>query len=204
MSLASDGQFHTVPLAVREGDCAQRYVVVPRESHDVFRYVEWANPLDGPLLRGPVDVLVAGDYLLTTALGPVPTRGTARLGLGVEQAIVVARNSRYHEDTTGMLRGTLALHHALAIEVRNNLATAARVEVRERLPVAPEDRDDVAVVAGEVAPPWEPYDPDDYALRGGHRWVVTVPPGATQALAAAYTVRLSAKHELAGGNRRER
>ena len=48
------------------------------------------------------------------------------------------------------------------------------------------------------------YDPDDYALRGGHRWVVTVPPGATQALAAAYTVRLSAKHELAGGNRRER
>ena len=56
---------------------------------------------------------------------------------------------------------------------------------------------------GEVVPPWSPYDPDGYVLDGGRRWEVTVEPGEKHELRAAYTVVLSSKQEIVGGNRRE-
>jgi hypothetical protein len=203
VTIPSDGKFHTIPLTTREGEVSQRYIVVPRESQDVFRFVEWTNPLDAPLLDGPADVHVAGDYLVTTQLRFVAPRGGAKLGLGVEQGIAVARNTRFHEDTTGMLGGTLNLHHHIAVEVRNNLARPAVIEVRERIPVLEAGEDDIEVETAAVEPAWAKYDPDDYHLRGGHRWVVTLDAGATQDLEAEYVVKISSKQEIVGGNRRE-
>ncbi len=203
VTIPSDGKFHTIPLTTREGSVEQRYIVVPRETQDVFRFVEWTNPLDAPLLDGPADVHVGGDYLVTTQLRFVAPRGGAKLGLGVEQGIAVARNTRFHEDTSGMLGGTLNLHHHIAVELRNNLTRPATIEVRERIPVTPEGEDDIEIDTATVEPQWKRYDPDEYHLRGGHRWVCTLAPGATQELEAEYVVKISSKQEIVGGNRRE-
>ncbi|HEY8143085.1 MAG TPA: DUF4139 domain-containing protein [Kofleriaceae bacterium] len=208
VDVPSDGDFHSIPLADRRTGCEPRYVVVPRESTDVFRTASVENPLEAPLLPGPIDVYLRGDFLLTSRLELTAPRGRFTLGLGVEQAIKVARNTRYREETAGLMGGALLLHHDISVEIRNNLPRAAPIEVRERLPVTVENDDDVELKLGQVSPAWEEWkqdkdSPGEAELKGGRRWRVTVPAGGKQELRADYEVKISAKHELVGGNRRE-
>lgn len=199
----ADGEFHGIPLLARDGEVELGHVVVPRESTDVFRVVTLKNPLQAPLLAGPADVYVGGDYLLTCDLGLAPVGGELSLGLGVEQAIKVSRNASYAEESAGLIGGSLLLKHQISIEVDNRLDRAVAVEVRERVPSLEEGEDEIHLEVASATPRWEPYEPEEYTLRGGHRWRFEIAGGARQHLRAAYTVKISAKRELVGGNRRE-
>jgi uncharacterized protein (TIGR02231 family) len=202
VDLPADGQYRALPVLARSTTAERRLICVPRETVEVFRQADVRNPLPAPLLPGPVDVYVGEVYLLTAALPAVSPRGTAALGLGVEQAIRVARNTRYEEQTTGLLSGTRELRHRIDVEVRSHLAKPVTLEVRERVPVTKKTEEDVKV-AVSAEPPWERFDPEGLALRGGHVWRVTVPPDAPVTLRAEYVITLPAKLELQGGNRRE-
>lgn len=208
IDVPSDGELHVVPLLERTATCESLYVVVPRESPDVFSTATLDNPLDAPLLPGPVDVYVNGDFLLATRIDVTPARGQLSLGLGVEQAIKVARNTTFAEETAGLMGGSLILRHSIALDVRNNLARPAPLEIRERIPVTREKDDEVEVRVAKVSPKWETWEqdleePGEPPLRGGYRWRITVPAGGHEKLAASYEIKISAKHELHGGNRRE-
>jgi hypothetical protein len=208
VDVPSDGDAHSLPLVERRAVSEPRYVVVPRESTDVFRTAAVENPLESPLLPGPVDVYLRGDFLLTSRVELTAPRGKLHVGLGVEQGIKVARNTRYREETAGLMGGALVLHHHVSVELRNNLPVAAPIEVRERVPVVRDDEDDIQVTVPSVKPAWEPWDqelarPGEPRLRGGHRWRLTLAPGAREELRADYDVRIPAKQELTGGNRRE-
>ncbi|HUS64438.1 MAG TPA: DUF4139 domain-containing protein, partial [Kofleriaceae bacterium] len=207
VDVPSDGDFHSIPLGERAAATTPIYVVVPRESTDVFRTAMVDNPLGAPLLPGPVDVYVRGEFLLTSRIETTPPGGRFTLGLGVEQAIKVSRNTKFREETAGLMGGALVLHHGIAIEIANNLPVKATVEVRERVPVTVEGDDDVEVKA-TASPRWEDWRPelqrpDEAELRGGHRWRVTVAPSGREEVRADYEVRIASKHELVGGNRRE-
>ncbi|MEZ4339955.1 MAG: DUF4139 domain-containing protein [Sandaracinaceae bacterium] len=200
----SDGAFHNLGLTADEGEARARFVVVPRESRDAFRFVELDNPLDAPLLPGPVDVFVGGDFLMTSRLEEVPEGGVLRLGLGVEQRLKVSRNARFSEKSGGLMGGKLDLLHAVEVELENHLPREALVEVRERLPTIADDEDDIKIEEGAVDPPWEVWEPDEQPeLAGGRRWRLTIPPSEKRTLSAAYAIRIASKHELVGGNRRE-
>jgi uncharacterized protein (TIGR02231 family) len=202
--IPSDGQFHSIPLLARDASAKMWYVTVPREAPDAFRFAEVVNPLEAPLLEGPADVYTGGEFLMTVPLRETAPRGLLRLGLGVEQSIKVSRNTTFAEETSGLMGGTLNLKHDIRIELRNLLKAPAQVEVRERVPVTAEGEKEIKVTVGPVAPLWEPYDPDDASLKGGHRWLVSLKPGEAMPLHAAYTVTLPGKMELVNGNRRER
>lgn len=203
VSLASDGRYHSLPVALRSGDASLRHVTVPRESQEVYRFLEMQNPFDAPLLVGPVDVYVGGDYLLTTSLHRTAPMGELRLGLGVEPSIKVSRNTSFSEETTGLIKGMRSLEHQIRIELINHLDAPAAIEVRERLPQPRKEDDEIAVEVAEVSPAWEPWEQDEHPLRGGYRWQVVVDPGERQELSVDYRVRIAAKYELVGGNRRE-
>jgi hypothetical protein len=119
----------------------------------------------------------------------------------------VARSARYREETQGLTRGRLALAHEIAIDVQNNSPDRVQLEVRERVPATGPDEKEIEVALGDVDPPWEAYEPEarggEPRLRGGYRWKVAIDPGEKIALRAPYTIRISSKHELSGGNRRE-
>ncbi len=87
IDVPSDGQFHSVALLRNSTDVEVRYIVVPRIDTNVFRIAQLLNPLEAPLLAGPVDVYVDGEYILSTNMETVPPRGKMELGLGVEQAL---------------------------------------------------------------------------------------------------------------------
>lgn len=202
--LVSDGQFHSLAIDMREAEATPRYIAVPRESQDVFRIVALRNPLAAPLLPGPADVYVADKFALTSALELTPIGGRIELGLGVEQAIKIARNISFSEDSSGMFKRHLDLRHTVAIEIANHLGSAATVEVRERLPTAAEAQaDDIEVKLERVEPSWEDYEPDDVPLEGGRRWIVEVAANGKRDLIASWVVTIPTNHELIGGNRRE-
>ncbi|MDP3498859.1 MAG: DUF4139 domain-containing protein [Myxococcales bacterium] len=205
VDVPSDGTWHSVPVNTRTATGEVRYVVVPREDPQVYRLALVKNPLPSPLLPGPVEVYVAGEYVLTTVLPSVPPGGDFKLSLGVEQAVKVARNTTFQEQRSGdKVVATNELIHDIVIDVVNNLDREATFEVRERIPQPAEDAE-VVVDEGKVSPSWEPYPQDErgHVIQGGRRWVLSVKPGKTQTLKANYRVKLYANNELVGGNRRE-
>lgn len=205
VDVPSDGTWHSVPVNTRTATSEVRYVVVPREDPQAYRQAQVRNPLPSPLLPGPVEVYVAGEYVLTTTLPPVPPGGDFKLALGVEQAIKVARNATFSEQRSGdKVVATTELLHDLVIELVNNLDREATFEVRERVPQPAPDAE-VVVEEGKVSPAWEAWTQEErgQVLQGGRRWLLQVKPGATQTLKAHYRVKLYANNELVGGNRRE-
>ena len=207
----SDGAFHAVALQTLESAATRRYVVVPRESREVFRYVALADPLGEPLLPGPLDVYVGDRFSTSRAMPSTPAGERLELGLGVEDAIEVARNTRFEERTTGLMRGGLDLLHEVELELHNHLPQIAELEVRERMPVPAEGEDEVEVEVAEVSPRWERWAPEpgsgSPSLRGGYRWRFQLAPssqtGARKKLSLRYVIHISSKHALRGGNRRE-
>lgn len=205
VDVPSDGTFHSIPLGTRHAKAELKYVVVPREEPHVYRTAHVTNPTDGPLLPGPVEVYVGGEFVLTTVLPTVAAKGEFLLGLGVEQAIKCARNTRFEEKRSGSkVVATNDLWHTLEIELVNHLDKSAECEVRERIP-QPDVDAEVVVEEGEVRPPWEAYTQEELGapLRGGRRWKVVVPPGRSLKLEAKYAVKIYANNEIVGGNRRE-
>lgn len=207
VDVPSDGEFHCVPMF--EGRAASKplYVVVPRESCDVFRTTQVKNPFEAPLLAGPVDVYWSGNFLLTSSMGFTPPAGSVSLGLGVDQSIKVSRNTQYREETVGLMGGALALAHKIAIEAVNLSDRRVALEVRERVPVTRKGEEDLEVEIKKVSPPWEPDarmdDASQPLVHGAYVWRIALEPRGKAELSVSYDIRLSSKLEIVGGNRRE-
>jgi hypothetical protein len=208
VDLPSDATWHAIAVTATSAPVAIRHVVVPREGAEVYRVAELTNPLAAPLLPGPIDVFDDGVYLLTSDLDGVPAGGRLELGLGVDPKVKAARNTDYREEQSGMLRGSLKLEHEIEVEVTNHASRAIDLEIRERIPVVRDGDDDIELTVLRTEPRWEAWSPEPDGpgaprLTGGHRWRFAIPPGETRKAVAAYAIRIAAKHELVGGNRRE-
>ncbi|HEY8209749.1 MAG TPA: DUF4139 domain-containing protein [Myxococcaceae bacterium] len=205
VDVPSDGAWHSVPVAEADVALAPRYVSVPAVESKVYRTVTVQNRSPHALLAGPADVSFGGELAMTVTLPTVPPRGEERAGLGVEESIQVARNTRYKETTGGLLGGASVLQHEVEIELRNNLSRTVLVEVRERVPVSTHEQ--IKVEEGQASPPWKraaevgPIK-EGQAAAGARVWQVTVPPGQQAQLNAQYSIRLPGDQVLVGGNRR--
>ncbi len=208
VDVRADGAWHSLALTARSGTAKIGHVAVPREQPDVYRVATIANPLAAPLLPGPIDVYDRGRFLVTSAVDYTPPGATVEVGLGVDATVKIARNTEFREEATGMLRGALRLHHAIAIDIDNLSGKPIEIEIRERIPVVRPGDDEIEVTLGKIEPAWERWTPDPDAprearLRGAYRWRLALPAGAKKSVRAAYEVKIAGKLELVGGNRRE-
>jgi len=204
VDVPNDGKVHSVPLFAREAAVALTLVVVPRESDQAVRVATMKNPLQAPVLAGPAEIYLGDEFLVTSQLQTVPSGAELNVGLGIEPALKVARNTRFREETQGLLSGQLALQHEVDIDLASRLAAPVELEVRERIPVKIADDKEVTVQPGKPVPPWEEWKQTaDQALRGGRRWRLTLAPGESKQIKYTYTIQIDSKNELVGGNRRE-
>jgi hypothetical protein len=208
VEVRADGAWHSIAVTSQVSTVKVRHVAVPREQADVFRLASVANPFAGPLLPGPIDVYDRGRFLVTSSVDYTPPGAEVEIGLGVDPAVKIARNTEFREEVGGMLRGALKLIHTIAIDIENLSSRPIDVEVRERVPVVREGDDEMEITMGRADPPWERWTPEAEGpgarrLRGGHRWRVQVPASQKRTLRAGYEVKISGKLELVGGNRRE-
>lgn len=197
IDLASDVQFHSVPLLTRQLPTQLLWLVVPKVTCDVFRRAKVESLPDLAFPAGPVDVYVGHDYLATTQLANVAPGEAFSIGLGVEQSVKVVRNTAFKESTAGMMGGTLQLRHEVTVEAANQLQREVRLEVQEALPQTAAD--DIKVKLDSCDPPWDAL-PDQ---PGGWRWSLRIPAGETRQAQLSYLIEMPSKLELVGGNRRE-
>ncbi|MCC6151003.1 MAG: DUF4139 domain-containing protein [Planctomycetes bacterium] len=201
--IPGNGRAHRVFLLARDCACAMRFTSVACEDDRVFREAELHNPLQAPLLPGPVDVFVEGALLTTTELGATDRGGSLRVGLGVEERLRVVRNVRVSEESKGMLGGSTAVHHKVSVEVTSSLPAEVSVDVIERLPVSSDKEIQVAIDKAEPRPQEYDQKARGQIVRGGRLFALAIKPGAKAALNFDYTITLHADSELVGGNRRE-
>ncbi|NVJ01349.1 mucoidy inhibitor MuiA family protein [Myxococcus sp. AM009] len=201
----SDGAWHTVPVLSVPVGLSAEYVCVPSVESRAFRTVRVENRTPYPLLAGPVDVTLENEFLMTSPLPTMAPGSTQRLGLGVEESIKVARNTRFDEATGGMFGGSTMLTHHVSVELANRLANRVLVEVCERVPTVPASTEkDIKVEELEVAPLWQkrlPL-PGEEKVEGERAWRVVLQPGEAQTLKATWTVKIPGNKMLGGGNRR--
>lgn len=205
LDVPADGGIHAVPVLEWSSPCEMSYVVTPRVEPQVYRQVELINPSPAPLLPGPVEVYLDGQYAVTANLPLVGVRGKLSLGLGVEQAIRCARNCRFEERRSGeKVVAMTELLHDIEITLVNTLARPARCEVRERIPQPAADAE-VVVEEASISPTWSVYSQKERGktIVGGRRWNVSLPADQETVLTARYIVKIYANNELTGGNRRE-
>ncbi|WP_155797996.1 DUF4139 domain-containing protein, partial [Sorangium cellulosum] len=199
----SNGRLHRVALSAARAPATPRFVTAPREAAEVYREARVENPFDAPLLEGPVEIFVDGALAAQSTLGHVDRGGVLRAGLGVEERIRVARNARVDESSAGLLGGSLAVEHAVTIDLSSSLGMSVEVEVLDRIPVT--DDKDVEIKLLSSQPKAEPYSQEELGepVRGGLRWRVPLAPGGKASVAFTYRVVFSSKSEVVGGNRRE-
>ena len=129
LDVPSTGKWVLVPVMSCAVGLTPEYVCVPSVEPKVYRTLTIANRSVHALLPGPVDVTAGDEFLMTTslpAIGPGAEQ-SHRLGLGVEEAIKVARKTHYKETTGGFLGGSTVLPHDVEIELNNRLAAPALI-----------------------------------------------------------------------------
>jgi hypothetical protein len=204
MDVPSDGAWHTVSVFSAPVGLTAEYLCVPSMEPQVFRTVKVENRTPHALLAGPVDVTLGDEFLMTSPLPTLAPGATQRLGLGVEESIKVSRNTRFDEASGGVFGGATVLTHRVSVEVANRLGRPVVVEIRERVPVAPDGEKDIKVEETEIKPAWrEPAPlPGETPVAGERAWRVTLQAGEKQALDATWLVRIPSNKLLHGGNRR--
>lgn len=201
----STGTWTTIAVMDCQVSIAARYIAVPAVDDSVYRTIELTNRSSHALLPGPVDVSRGGKFLVSTGLAATAPGATGRrIGLGVEESIAIARNTRFAETTGGLFGGTSVLQHDIDIEIDNRLGIEVEIDVRERIPVADMGEKDLKIEEMAATPPWVAVDePEDGELvHGLRRWRVRVAARSKTKLVGGYHVRLPSDRALVGGNRR--
>ncbi|MET7680597.1 DUF4139 domain-containing protein [Streptomyces sp. NPDC005423] len=205
VDVEADGARHTVAVCEIPVGLATEYVCVPVEDQLVYGTVVLTNTSVYPLLAGPADVTVDGEFVLTAPLPALAPGQRRRVGIGVVESVRVARRGRLRESTAGLRSGTTVLDHTVEVELANRLGHLVVVEVRERIPVTTEK--DVHIEEHPAHPPWTaPAEPDEDSGRyveGARIWRVELEPGRTVTLKGGHTIRVPAGKALVGGNRRD-
>ncbi len=192
-SLPSDGCFHALPIGLFPVETRATYVIVPRESSEVFRRLEIRNPGQCAIVAGPIDVYFDGEYALSTSLAQVLPSERATVDLGTEPRFDVRREASSTEESAGLLRAGREVTHSVRIHVQSHLDRRARIEVRESIPVPKRGADDTKVTILEVRPPWGRFAPNRPEQPGRYRWREQLDPGMKITLLVEYLVRMSGR-----------
>ncbi len=199
--VTADGVWHTVSVCTADVEAQAEYVAVPAVEMRVYRTVRLKNRSAFALLAGPMDVMVGTEFLMTVPLPTLAPGALERCGLGVEEAVQVARNTRFNETAGGLLGGATVAEHEVEVELHNRLPHAAPIEVRERLPLSAEA--DVKVEEQSVQPSWsKPAPADGLTAQGARLWRLTLGAREKVTLTARYALKFPAGKMLVGGNRR--
>jgi uncharacterized protein (TIGR02231 family) len=203
VDVPADGVPHRAALASAQSRPTLRLRTVPREAAEVYREAVLTNPFEGPLLAGPVDVYVEGSLLATTSIDRIDKGGTLVVGMGVEQRIRVARNARVDEGSAGLLGGSTAVLHSIAIDLASSLGREVTVEVIDRVPVTDDRELEIERLEGKPRPDAYEQAERGRPVRGGLIWKVPLAAGGKASVEHRYRVLLKSRDEVVGGNRRE-
>ena len=192
-----DGALHRVRVGSAPADLQLVWRCTPSESPQVYREALTRNPFARALLPGTLDVYVEGSLVQSSTLEAVGPGGEARVGLGADERLRVARNVRQEEEKGGLLGDLTAITYHVSIELASSGRLPVTVEVLDRVPVSAEKSVKIKLLAS--SPAHEDYDQSDrrQPVKGGLRWRVPLAPEQATRIEFSYKVSFPGKQELA-------
>lgn len=201
--LPADGQFRLIQVADGDTACTLLIRAVPRQDRRAFRFARMGNPFGWPLLAGPMQVYLDGQFVVTSRMPTTGAQGELSLNLGVEERVRISRNTTFRQSEHGMFAAASRLDHRVQVAVRSNLPAPVAVELFERLPDASGEEGVELDLLDAEPPPIQGRAPGGGMTHGALCWQLTLPGGSQTEISYRYSIDISARKELIGGNRRE-
>jgi uncharacterized protein (TIGR02231 family) len=198
-TVPADGRPYRVLLGERQATASVGLVTMPERGLAVHVRAAATNPGPGPILAGPVDLLLASGYVGRGVIGFIAEGEKLELGFGPDAELRVHREALRETEAGGVLSGWNATQVRIAVRVSNLGDTVRKVRVTERVPIS-----EVEQVKVEVAPPenWQLEDDDGRREeitvvtqrsidpdKGMISWLVELPPRERRAVALQYTIK---------------
>lgn len=206
-SVPTDGTWYGVGLHQHASAATVEYRGVPRHQTDLFMFVRLDAPADMPLPAGAVQVHQDGRFKVSASLKGTAGGASLWLNLGAEPNVrVLSRVVHIRQEEKGLMSQQSRVEHHVRMELLNTTSAPVRVNLFDRLPVPSVEQEKdltVEMVSSEPTVQRPPQGPDGKKLEGALQWQVELLPGVPLPVDYRYDIRMPAKMELVGGNRRE-
>ena len=189
--IPSDGSPHKTTLNQFTLEPALDYLAVPRHTDAVYRRATVINGSSSPLLPGPVNLFVGGDFIGRTQLEYTPANGEIELLFGVEERITIERELVKRDVDKRLLRDNRQLLYGYEIEIENLLKTAIQLEVHDQIPVSRHEQ--IKIKLEHVRP--EPAEKTELNLL---EWHCSLAAREKQAIRYSYSVEHPRSLRVAG------
>jgi len=190
VSVPSAGAAHRVPLSVRTFEAVTQYAATPSLAKTAYMRAEVVNDASQPILRGPVNIFVGGDFTGEGQLQTTGTGGKIRLPLGADEDVRLIREVVPATRTEGVFSKDDITSYAVKLEVGNYKRRAIEIEVTDQIPKTRNGK--IAVKLGSVSPAAIGPPNADGLLK----WRVTIAPGKTAVIRFEYTITRPADWQL--------
>lgn len=190
-TIPNDGSPHKTTLQQIRLQPKLDYLTVPKYTDAVFRRatVEYDQP--GPLLAGAVSLFVAEEFIGQTQIKFTAPGDELELLFGVEDRITVERKLARRDVDKKLLRDQRQLRYGYTVAVKNLLQTAAKISLKDHIPVSRHEQ--IKVKLDEVRP-----QPDEQTDLNLLEWQLNVASGAEQTVQYEYTVEHPRSLQVAG------
>lgn len=190
VSIRADGRPYWVPIDSKRAAAELALVALPGRAAAIWQVARLKNPMGYPLLAGTLHAYRRGAYMGDDLLAHHGPGAPIEASLGVDAQLRLERAPITEKRALeGIFGGLLGQEHVITnayeIVLRNGRSTAARIEVREQIPVSKNAAIKVKLRANGTT---AGYTLD--AEQGHVQWIIDVPPGGEKRLSFAYTVRV--------------
>ncbi len=191
-NIPNDSRQHKTTVAVTRTKGEFSYLAFPKRSPFAYLVAKVKTDGDAPLLAGPVDVFMGGDYVGRSSLETVAPGQTFDLHLGVDEGIKVRREEVVRErGEGGLFSKSQRTRIAYEITVQNFKRTAETITVRDQIPVS----QDQEIEVGDVRFSQDPTEKTD---RGSLKWTFKLNPQEKKVIRVEFTVAHPADKPVAG------
>ena len=191
-SIPNDSRQHRTTVAVQRFKGEFSYLAVPKRSPFAYLVARATTGGDLPLLAGPVEVFMGGDYIGRSRLDTIAPGQPFDIHLGVDEGIKVRREEVLRErGEGGMFNKTQRTRFIYEITVENFKRTAEEITVQDQIPVSQDQEIEVGNLRTSV-------EPTEKTERGILKWTFKLAPQEKKVIRVEFTVSHPPDKPVAG------
>jgi hypothetical protein len=191
IAVPADGNPHKTTIARFDIDADVDHLSVPVLAAEAYLRATVTNNSPLMLLPGQARVFRDGQFAGETSLETIAPGEEFELQLGVDDQIRIERKLNRRATSKAVIGGTRTVDIGYETTVRNHRPTAARISVRDHIPVSADA--DIKVRLREASP-----SPAEQTDLGELTWELTLEAGQSATIRHRFTIEHPAQVSIAG------
>jgi len=189
-TVPSTGEQLSVPLASESFPVKLFYEATPSLASTAYLRAAVRNRRAKPILAGPANIFVRGDFVAEASLKTTGPGGDAELPLGADEDIRITHTMVPATKTEGVFSKEDVTVYTVTIEIGNYKKHDVRVKIFDQLPKTRNEEIEISLVDTK---PLTAFGPDAKGILG---WEIDVPAGKTTTIMFRYQIERPADWQL--------